>query len=158
MSAVESDIPPALRDVLRGIGLENPDLDVPLHAKLVATLHRLGPGASFGDRIVALRFDFNWELQDAGQVFAKAKADFEHHVERKAVALLTEPKMSVAKADLIAKSSDQAYELKLRFLLAEQRERSMRKFLETLAAALDNHRTNRADQRFGDRDHARAGT
>jgi hypothetical protein len=153
----DSDIPAGLREVLRDIGLADPDLMVPLHARLVETLHRLGPNASFGSRIVAMRWDFNWELEDAGRVFAKAKVDYERFVARKKVELLSEPKMSVAKAETIAEAEDQAYQLKLAFLLAEQRERSMRKFLETLSAALDNHRTDRADQRAGDVEHARTG-
>lgn len=147
------DIPPALREVLRDIGLSDPDLEVPLHAKLVETLHRLGPGASFGQRIVALRFDFNWELNEAGRVYAKAKADYEHHIARTKVIELAKDKMSVAKAEAIAEADDRSYRLKLEYLLAEQRERSMRNFLATLEAALDNHRTDRADQRAGDRAH-----
>lgn len=151
---MDQEIPAALLEVLRGIGMDNPDLSIPLHAKLVETLRRLGPAASFGQRIVALRFDFNWELTDAGAKFARAKVDYETHIARLKVKQLAEPKMSVAKAEAIAEADDDSYRLKLEYLLAEQRERAMRKFLDTLEAALDNHRTDRADQRAGDRAHA----
>ncbi len=157
MATIErtEDIPPMLRDVLRDIGLAEPDLTVPLHAKLVETLHRLGPGATFGQRVVAMRWDFNWELEDAGRVFAKAKTDFEAFIDKETVRLrATGDKVTRAEAEQIARASDRAYELKLAYLMAEQRERSMRKFLDTLEAALDNHRTDRADQRAGDRGHA----
>jgi hypothetical protein len=147
-------IPPALADVLRDIGMDAPDMDVPLHAKLVETLRRLGPGATFGQRIVALRFDFNWELRDAGKQYATSKSNYEKHIAKLKMRALAEPKMSVAKAETIAEADDESYRLKLEYLLAEQRERAMRKFLETLAAALDNHRTDRADQRAADTAHA----
>lgn len=153
MSAVEP-IPPALLDVLRDIGMDNPDPAVPLHAKLVETLRRLGPGATFGQRIVALRFDFNWELLDAGRVFAKAKTDYEHYIDKAAVRFRVEGEKSGEMAVRRANATDEAYRLLLEYRLAEQRERAMRKFLETLEAALDNHRTDRADTRAADRAHA----
>lgn len=148
-------IPPALLQVLRDIGMDAPDLTVPLHAKVVETLRRLGPGATRGQRIVALQYDFNWEHEAAGRVFANAKTDYEKYVAKLKFRLMAEdPKMSAAKADIFAEADDEAYELKLQYLLAEQRERSMRKFLDTLKADLDNHRTDRADKRAGDKAHA----
>jgi len=54
----------------------------------------------------------------------------------------------------IANASDEAYRLLLEYRLAEQRERAMRNFLQTIQGALDNHRTDRADQRSADRAHA----
>lgn len=156
---MEQDIPPLLRQVLADIGLDRPDLTVPLHAKLVATLHRLGPGASFGTRLTAIRFDFNWELEEAGRVFAKAKTDFEHYVDTETIRLRAKAeKMSRAESEQVARASDRAYELKLQFLLAEQRERAMRNFLATIQSALDNHRTDRADARAADGEHQRSGS
>lgn len=152
------DIPPALLDVLRGIGLQDPDLEVPLHARLVATLHRLGPGATSGQRLVALRFDFAWELEEAGRVFAKAKTDYEHFVAKTKAALMLGDGFSGTKAEAIATGDDKAYELKLTYLLAEQRERAMRNFLGTIQSAQDNHRTDRADARAADTEHTRSGT
>lgn len=151
----EQDIPPQLRDVLRGIGLDEPDLEVPLHAKLVATLYRLGPGATKGQRLTALRFDFAWELEEAGRVFAKAKTDFEAYVDRQTVKLRSgEDKVTRAEAEQIARADDRAYELKLQYLLAEQRERAMRNFLGTIQSAQDDARTDRADARAGNLAHA----
>lgn len=53
-------------DILRTmIGLEYDETDA-LHAKLGETIFRLGQNATYGQRIVALRFDSAWELRDAG--------------------------------------------------------------------------------------------
>ena len=146
------DADPRMRQSLREmVGLENPDPSDALHAALMDALLALPPGASFGQRVVALRWVFNWALRDAGSEFAESKTKHEAHLTRQKVLHLAEPKMSVAKAEILAEGSEGAFELKLRYLLAEQRERAMRKFLDTLDAALDNHRTDRADLRAGDR-------
>lgn len=148
---------PAVATVLRDlIGLDQVDEGDALHGKLVDAIVNAGPGASFGARVVALRWVFNWALRDAGAEFAKSKADFERYVDVETVrtrgqAAADGSKMSRAEAEQIARASDRAYELHLAYLLAEQRERAMRKFLDTLDAALDNHRTDRADQRAVDR-------
>ena len=146
---------PGIRDVLYdAIGLENPNPDDDLHARLLDVVIEQGPGATFGQRVVSLRWVFNWALLDAGRTFAEAKTKYEGHLTRQKVVELAKDKMSVAKAEILAEGSEGAYELKLQYLLAEQRERAMRKFLDTLEAALDNHRTDRADMRAGDRAHA----
>jgi hypothetical protein len=142
-----------LRDL---IGLEVDPADA-LHTKLLETIHRLGPGATYGQRIVALRFDFVWELRDAGKTYGTAKADYENAVAVKVVeitekATLEEKKVSLGLAQAMAERD--AYDLKLSYLVAEQRERAMRKFLDALDAALENHRTDRADARAGDRAHS----
>jgi len=156
MTAFErvEDIPPGLIEVLRGIGIEEPNLSEPLHMKLIDALYPLGIGATLGQRVVAMRFVFNWELTAAGKEYATAKTEYERAFAKRKVKELAEPKMSVAKAEAIAEADDDIYRLKLTYLLAEQRERAMRKFLDTLDAALENHRTDRADQRAGDRAHA----
>jgi hypothetical protein len=95
---------------------------------------------------------FNWALRDAGAEFGQAKADYERYVDVETVRIRTErEKVTRAEAEQIARATDEAYALHVTYLLAEQRERAMRKFLDTLEAALDNHRTDRADQRAGDR-------
>lgn len=145
-------LPEWLLSVLRDIGMDGPDPENPLHVKLVNTLARLGVGASFGDRISAMRFVFNWELDEAGRIYAKAKTDYEVYIDRETVKQRAkDDKTSRAEAEQIARATDRAYELKLQYLMGEQRERSMRNFLSTLESALDNHRTNRADMRAGDR-------
>jgi len=145
---------PWLLDQLRNVGLENPSPTDPLHVRLVNTLHRLGPGQTSGSYLVALRFDFNWFLQDAGREFAQAKTDYEHHVDRAAVKARAEGEKSGEMAVRMANATDEAYTLLLKYRLAEQRERSMRKFLDTIGSAMDNWRTSRADERAADRSHA----
>lgn len=140
-----------LRDI---IGLDGIDEENPLHQQLADAITNAGPGASFGARVVALRYVFNWQLNDAGAVFAKAKADYEHKVARRvmeetAKAASEDRKIALGLAEKIAEHD--AYEEKLAYLLAEQRERSMRNFLGTLGAALDLHRTDRSDQRAADK-------
>lgn len=153
------DANPLLRDLLTDtIGLRNPDPADPLHGELIDTLIDLGPGATLGKRVIALRYVFNWHLVEAGKEFATAKTAYEGHLTRQKVIELAKDKMSVAKAEILAEGSDGAYELKLKHLLAEQRERAMRKFLDTLDAALENHRTDRADQRSADQYHGRTAT
>lgn len=140
-----------LRDI---IGLDQVDEENPLHQQLADAITNAGPGASFGARVVALRYVFNWQLNDAGAVYARAKADYEHKVARRvmeetATAAAEDRKIALGLAEKIAEHD--AYEEKLTYLLAEQRERSMRNFLGTLGAALDLHRTDRSDQRAADR-------
>jgi hypothetical protein len=142
-----------LRDL---IGLEV-DPDDALHTKLSETVRRLGPGATYGQRIVALRFDFAWELREAGKEYGSAKADYENHLALRVVEIV---ETAAAGGQRVAlglaeyKAQGEAYELKLTYLVAEQRERAMRKFLDALDAALENHRTDRADARAGDRAHS----
>lgn len=158
--AVEVRAQPLEADVaaaLSKIGLRNPDHTNDLHKRLVLALRRTR-GESWGEQVVAMKFEFNWELESAGQEYAAAKVDFEHYLDRSMTLLLAEPKMSVAKATVLANGADEAYRLKLRYLSAEQRERFARKFLETLQSALDNFRTKSADARAGDAYHARSAT
>ncbi len=145
---------PWLLNQLRNIGLVNPSPTDALHVRLVNTLHRLGPGQTSGAYLVALRFDFNWFLNDAGREFAQAKTDYEHHIDRAAVKARAEGEKSGEMAVRIANATDEAYGLLLKFRLAEQRERSMRNFLATIGSAMDNWRTSRADERAADRSHA----
>lgn len=153
MSELEPDVLGALHD----IGLSRPDPADPLHVRLVQAARRTR-GGSQGARLVAFQFEFNWELKDAGTVFAKAKTDYEHFIDVEAVKMRASgDKVSRIEAEQIARASDDAYQLKLRYLIAEQRERAMRKFLETLHSAFENHRTDRADDRAASSFQARGG-
>lgn len=157
-----TELEPDVREGLRGIGLHHPDPNDTLHVRLVDALRRTR-GNSLGNQLVALKFEFNWEHVAAGKVFAQAKTDYEHHIDTESVRIRATTKVdgksvSRAEAEQIARASDRAYELQLKFLLAEKREQSMRKFLDTLSSSLDNHRTDRADQRAGDVEHRRSGT
>jgi hypothetical protein len=147
-----TDIPQPVADVLRDVmGLQEPNGDDPFHRKLWQAVVDAGPGASYGARVVALKFAVNWELVDAGQEYAARRTDYEAEYAKVKVRWLAEPKMSVAKAETLADADPNVYRLKLEYRLAELREQAMRKFLDTLASALENHRTDRADQRAGDR-------
>lgn len=150
MSMSPEQIDAAVRQTLRDVIGLDPDPADPLHVKLMETVRALGSGATYGQRIVALRFDFAWELREAGKVFAEAKTAYEHQVavkvvEEQARAAKDGRRQSLGLAEAIAEVA--AYEAKLRYLLAEKREQSMRKFLDALDAALENHRTDRADAR-----------
>jgi hypothetical protein len=151
-----TDIPQPVADVLRDVmGLQEPNGDDPFHRKLWQAVVDAGPGASYGARVVALKFAVNWELVDAGHDYAVAKTDYEAAYAKVKTRWLVEPKMSVAKAEALADADPDIYGLKLKYRLAELREQAMRKFLDTLSGALENHRTDRADQRAGDRAEAR---
>ena len=142
-----------LRDL---IGLEQVDESDPLHRRLADEITNAGSTATFGARVVALRWAFNWELATAGETLARAKADYERHVDQATLRIRGEKaaageKITRAEAEQIARASDEAYARHVAYLVAEQRERALRNFMQTLDAALDNHRTDRADQRAGDR-------
>lgn len=160
-AVVPGALPPDILDGLLRIGLTNPDPTDPLHKRLVATLVRVR-GHSDGARLVALKFDFNWELKDAGVDLAVSKAAYDHYIDVETVRMRVRaasdgPKLSRIEAEQIARASDAAYALYLKAELAEQRERAMRKFLDTLSSAIDNHRTDRADMRQADSFQARGG-
>lgn len=146
--------PLAAVSLREAVGLTRIDPEDQLHGDLVDAIAALPPGATLGQRIIALRLVFNWAHVDAGTVYAKAKADYEHFIAKRKQALMLGDGYSGVKAAAIAEGDDEAYNLKLAYLMAEQRERSMRKFLDTLEAALDNHRTDRRDWREQDAAHA----
>ena len=148
--------PPLEADVLSAlsaIGLTSPSPDDPLHVALVAALRRTR-GMSWGAQIVAMQFEFNWAHKAAGDTYATAKVDHERYLARETVRLRAEEKLTLAEATRRVEASDRAYELRLASLLGEQQERSLRGFLGTLKSALDNHRSDRADQRAADQAHA----
>jgi len=140
---------PEIVERLRDIGLDAPDPNDQLHRKLVATLRRT-QGLSLGAQIVAMKFDFNWELRSAGEVFARSKTDYEHHIDKTKAALMLGDGHSGVKADAIANGSDEAYRLLLNYRLAEQRERALRKFLDTLDNRVEVWRSENANERRAD--------
>jgi hypothetical protein len=148
-----SDLDPAIAERLRDIGLDNPDPSDALHRRLVATLQRVR-GLSLGTQIVAMKFDFNWELRAAGAEFATAKTNYEHHMDKTKAALMLGDGHSGVKAEAIAGGSDEAYELLLKYRLAEQRERALRKFLDTLDNRVEVWRSENANERRADSFHA----
>lgn len=153
----DQGLPDWVLEALRAIGLLHPDPDDALHVRLVNAVLRLGPAAALGVQLSTLRFEFAWELRDAGAVFAQAKADYERTYARAVVKARAEgaasgEKVPVSYAEKVAEI--EAYDHKLRYLVAEQRERSMRKFLDAIEAAVEVWRTGRADERAADRAHA----
>jgi hypothetical protein len=149
--------PQSQLDALRtAIGIDPPDPSDPLQAKLINALAKLGAESTYGQQVVTLRLVINWEHKEAGAAYAKAKAEYERLFTKAKLAALAsdDPKMSVARAEIIAEADDDVYAMKLAYLLAEQYERTLRQFLTSLDKALDNHRTDRADWRASDSHHA----
>lgn len=145
---------PRVAAVLASVGIHQPSKDDPLHVALVNAVWRT-LGGSYGAQLIAMRFEVNQMLRDAGADYADARTAFEHFVDRETVRLaMGDEKVSRALAEQVARASDKGLELKLGFLLAEKREQFLRKLLDTFAAASDNHRTDRADQRAADSFHA----
>lgn len=142
-------------------GLRTLDMGDALHADLARAVYELGAGASDGVVLQRLRWHYVQHLRDAGAAFAKAKADFEHAVSRRVVEEMARSRedgrrMSLGWATEIATSEAQSH--KLAYLLAEQRERFIRKALDSIASAIELHRTARADERAADRAHAQGMT
>lgn len=144
-------------------GLRTLDMADALHADLARAVYELGPGASDGVVLQRLRWHFAWHLRDAGETYAKARADHDHLIDRRTVkvradAVKAGDKMSRLEAEQIARAEDDTYQAHLRLLLAEQRERSMRKFLDAIDSAIELHRTDRADARRADVQHVQGMT
>lgn len=156
-------LPPDIMEGLRSIGIHQPSREDALHVRLVDALMRTR-GATLGNQLTAMRFEFNQELRVAGPKFAEAKVEYEHYIDVETIRLRAVEKGPTGKpltrieAEQMARASDRGYQLYLAYLVAEQHERSIRKFLDTFAAAQDNHRTDRADQRAADSEHARSAT
>lgn len=140
-------------------GLRTLDMADALHADLARAVYELGAGASDGVVLQRLRWHFAWHLRDAGERFAKSKADFEHLVDRRTVRLRAESAkdgaraMSRAEAEQIARSEDATYTAHLGLLMAEQSERFMRKSLDAIDSAIELFRTAQANERAADRQH-----
>lgn len=137
------------------IGLRALDMSDPLHVELARSIYELGQGAPDGVVLQRIRWHFAWHLKAAGQEFATAKLAYENHVDKRTVELRAgEKPPSRAEAEQIARAEDDAYTAKLRYLLAEQKERAMRKLLDSVESAIDLYRTARADERKADATHA----
>ena len=154
-------IPDWALSALRAIGLANPSPDDALHVAMVNAVLRLGAGAALGQQLTAIRWEINWAQQAAGAVFAKAKVNYEHIVASVTTKAIAEgsargERVSVAFAEKLAEV--EAYEAKLEYLLAEKREQSLRKMLDTIETQVDVWRTGRADERAADRAHAQGYT
>lgn len=142
--------------VLSRVGINEPDPSEPLHVRLLDAIRRCGPGATAGAYLSACRFAVVQEHLMAGAVYAEERAAYEKAKGRFVVKAMNEPRveggprMSMGLAEAMAEGDDDLYGRKLRFLVAEKREQTMRKFLDAIEGALDNHRTDRADARRAD--------
>ena len=154
---MSAELPDWALAAVQSIGLTAPDPSDDLHRRLVNAVLRLGAGAPDGVRLTAMRWEMNWAQKEAAEVFAKAKVDYEHTVAKSVVRSQAEAsargeRMAVSLSNQIAET--EAYEHKLAFLLAEKREQSLRKMLDTIETQVDVWRTGRADERAADRAHA----
>lgn len=138
------------------VGIRTLDVADDLQYDIARSVYELGQGATDGVLLQRIRWHFAWHLKTAGKEFADAKSDFEKHIDFETVRLRAtgEKPPSRAEAEQIARATDEAYQLKLSFLVAEQKERAMRKFLDSVDSAIELHRTDRADARKADFAHA----
>lgn len=150
---MSNSLPEWCLEALRHIGLQTPDPSNPFHVALVNSVMRLGAGRSMGEYLTALRFVISWDLEEAGRVFAEAKAAYEHKVDREMVTIAANAqaageRVPVALMEKMARLA--AQEEHTRFLVAEQRERHRRKLLDACGSAVEVWRTRRADSRATD--------
>ena len=150
MNAASVPLEPWIVQFLHRVGIDTPDANVRLHVRLVSALRDVGPGRPLGAQIAAARYVVRDEHGRAGRALATARAEHEDLVLARKIELLQgEEKMTVALAKDMAEH--EAIEHRRTWLRAEQDERTLREFLKALADDLDNHQTDRADQRAGDR-------
>jgi hypothetical protein len=143
----EGGLDPRVAHILRTVGIHQPSKDDPLHVALVDAIWRT-LGGSYGAQLIAMRFEVAQALKTAGTDFAKAKTSYEHFIDKETVRAVAGPdKVTRALAEQMARASDEGYRLQLAALVAEKHEQWLRKLLDTFAAAADNHRTDRADER-----------
>lgn len=140
---------PQIAYVLATVGIHRPDHTDSLHRALADAVARTKSG-SYGAQLIAMRFEVAQFLREAGEAYATAKAKYEHHIASTTVREVAAHKTSRALAQQMAEGSDDGHRLLLELLVAEKREQWLRKLLDTFAAAGDNHRTDRADQRAAD--------
>lgn len=144
---VTEGLDPRVTFVLRSVGIHQPSREDPLHVALVDAVWRT-LGGSYGAQLIAMRFEVAQALRQAGADYAKAKTTYDHFIDRETVkAVAGADKVSRALAEQMARASDEGYRLQLAALVAEKHEQWLRKLLDTFAAAADNHRTDRADER-----------
>jgi hypothetical protein len=147
----EGGLDPRVSHVLRTVGIHHPSKDDALHVALVDAIWRT-LGGSYGAQLVAMRFEVAQALRQAGEDYAKAKHQTERILARETVRLVAGPdKVTRALAQQMAEASDAYDSARLNELVQEKREQWLRKLLDTFAAAMDNHRTDRADDRAASR-------
>lgn len=141
---------PWIAHFLTRVGIEAPNPDVAIHRRIVQALRDVGPARHLGAQLAAVRYVVRDEHAKAGKRLAAARADHEDTVRDEKIRLLQgEERVSVALAKELAEQKAKAH--RREWLVAEQEERTLREFLKAIADDLENHRTDRADLRVGDR-------
>lgn len=133
-------------------------LEDPFHRAIVYTLAYCDPGAQDGDLITAMRFTIDHALLDTGRVAVAAKQGADRMLSRDVGRVMREERISRAAAERDVKDSDAYWDLREQAEMAALEKQYYRELLESLQAALDNHRTTRADQRQADSFHAQTAT
>ena len=149
----EAVLPPWITQFLHRVGIEAPSPDVAIHRRIVQALRDVGPARPLGAQLAAVRYVVRDEHAKAGKRLAAARADHEDTVRDEKIRLLQgDTKMTVALAKELGEQKAKAH--RREWLVAEQEERTLREFLRAIADDLENHRTDRADLRSGDRSEA----
>lgn len=149
-----SEIPEWALRALLSVGLKDPNPRDPVHVEMVNAILEVGPTAPEHVRLQRLRWSFNHMLRDAGSRFANAKADVDDMTGQRVADLLkADTKLSVARAQALVAGDVEIQAAQRAMLIAQQLERALRKFLDTIEVAVDLYRTSRADERRADTFH-----
>lgn len=151
----------AQRQVRRGmfiIRLATVDIQDPFHRDLAQTLAACDPGALDGDLITAMRFTIDHAMLEAGTEADQCKTRAERMLSVGAAEVMMETRLSRAAAERAMKDTPEYWDLRETAGRLGQRRSYFSELLKSLQAALDNHRTSRADQRAADTWHAQTGT
>jgi hypothetical protein len=152
---------PDIIEALKRIGLHEPDYADGLHRRLVDALVATR-GMSWGNQLVRMKFEVNWAQETAGREYAQAQTDWLHQIDVRTVPLVApadgSKPLTRAFAEQMVRAQDDMYVMQLAALVAEKREQSLRKLLDTMQSAINYEQTNRADVRASDLHHARTGT
>lgn len=150
-----------LRQVRQGmflIRLAEVDLADRLHQRLIQALQACGPAATDGELITAMRFVFGHEMSLAGDESALAKVSAERMLAVESAQIHRESGVPLSAAKRLVEADARYWDWRERAERQLQRQRYCREMLHSLQAALDNHRTDRADMRAADQWHAQTAT
>ena len=148
---------PAVLDSLAEVGIYSPDPKDELHLRLVAALRRT-LGQPDGNRLVAIRWVFAWDLERQGDEVAVSRAEYDSLVAREVIRFRDGGEKSGEMCMKRAEALDGVKAAHLRFRLAEQRERLARKRLDAAADQIKVWQSVNADRRAADQFHARSAT
>jgi hypothetical protein len=147
---------PRIAGELAEVGIFSPDPENELHRRLVAALART-LGQPDGVKLTAMRWVYAWALEQEGDEFATARADYEVLIAKHIVRFRDDGEKSGEMATKRAEALDDVKAANLRYRLAEQRERLARKRLDTCADQIKVWQSLNANNRAADRFHAQTG-